>query len=102
MQGGTALGECQGCHGLYSSKISSIDQDLLFSSKFFVFVFQERPNDFQPDAIEKIKEFMVEQSSRTVEDRFNWEDGDATLPIGWKMRCSIVSSIWLTQNNTQT
>ena len=31
---------------------------------------------------------MAEQSSRTVEERFNWEDGDATLPIGWKMRCS--------------
>lgn len=30
----------------------------------------------------------MEQSSRTVEERFNWEDGDATLPIGWKMRCS--------------
>ena len=29
---------------------------------------------------------MAEQSSRTVEERFNWEDGDATLPIGWKMR----------------
>ena len=35
----------------------------------------------------------MEQSSRTVEERFNWEEGDATLPIGWKMRCSIVNSV---------
>ena len=31
---------------------------------------------------------MAEQSSRTVEERFVWEEGDATLPSGWKMRCS--------------
>ena len=29
---------------------------------------------------------MVEQSSRTVEERFVWEEGDASLPSGWKMR----------------
>ena len=46
------------------------------------------PDEFESDAIEKIKEFMTEQSSRTVEERFNWEEGDATLPAGWKMRVS--------------
>ena len=48
--------------------------------------YQESQEDFEDDAIEKIKEFMVEQSSRTVEERFAWEEGDASLPSGWKMR----------------
>ena len=51
-----------------------------------LFQHQERQEDFEDDAIEKIKEFMVEQSSRTVEERFAWEEGDASLPSGWKMR----------------
>ena len=52
----------------------------------FTTIIQERPEDFQRDAIEKIKELMAEQSSRTVEERFAWEEGDASLPSGWKMR----------------
>ena len=79
--------------GKKRSKTGKISQDLKFLTKegerleSFKTVYEHMEKlSYGYEAIEKVKEFKDKWSISVRRDGFEWEDGDETLPVGWKKR----------------